>query len=103
VNVPPGLSGDAVLLTAFQKDKAILGAVHDILAEPLDEYTRVLILSNDQRLRLFLILEEIVELLVIDLQERAVDGEAEIRVVINLHLELDEDLIDGLGDNAELA
>jgi hypothetical protein len=50
VNIPPGLSGDAVLLPAFQKDKAILGAVHDILTEPLDEDTRVLILSDDQRL-----------------------------------------------------
>jgi hypothetical protein len=50
MNIPPGLSGDAVLLTAFEKDKAILGAVHDILTEPLDEDTRVLILSDDQRL-----------------------------------------------------
>ena len=67
MNVPPGLSRDAILLTAFQKDKAILGAVYDILAETLDEYAGVLILSNDQRLRLLLVLEEIIELLVIDL------------------------------------
>jgi hypothetical protein len=48
-------------------------------------------------------LEEIIELLVIDLQERAVHGEAELWVVINFLLELNEDLIDGLGDDAELA
>jgi hypothetical protein len=103
VNIPPGLSSDAVLLTAFQKDKAILGAVHDILTQSLDEDARVLILSNDQRLRLFLVLEEIIELLIIDLQERAVNGEAELWVIINLLLELNEDLVDGLGDDAELA
>ena len=103
MNISSGLSGDAVLLTAFQKDKAILGAVHDILTQPLYEDARVLILSNDQRLRLLLVLEEIIELLVIDLQERAVHCEAELWVIINLLLELNEDLVDGLGDDAELA
>ncbi len=103
MNVPPGLSGDAVLLTAFQKDKAILGAVHDILTQPLNEDTRVFILSNNQRLRLLLVLEQIIELFIIDLQEGAINCEAELWVVINLLLELNEYLIDRLGDNAELA
>lgn len=81
MNVSLGLPGDPVLFTPLQQHIAVLGAVNYVLTKSLDEYPRELVLSDDQRLTLLAVLEQIVKFLIINLQERAIDSETQLGVL----------------------
>jgi len=69
VDVSLGLASYTVTLSALEEDEAVLGGVDYILTEALNEYPCELIFSDNQRLRLLSVLEEVIELFVVDLQE----------------------------------
>ena len=69
MNVSFGLPGDPILLAPFQQYIAILSTVDHVFAQSFNEYPGEFILTDDQRLGLFTILEQIVELFIVNLEE----------------------------------
>ena len=72
MNVRAGLSCDSTGFAALEQRKAI-GHVRDsILALPFNENPRMFILTNIERSFSVPVLQQIIQLLIVDLQERAI-------------------------------
>ena len=103
MNVSFGLPGDPILLAPFQQYIAVLSTVDHVFTQSLHEYPGEFILTNDQRLGLFTILEQVVELFIVNLEERTVNSEAELRILLVLRRQLFENLFNGFRYDAEFA
>jgi hypothetical protein len=111
VHVRMGLASDARLLAPLQKFEAVLHVGHYVLGLAFDEDAVVLVLADHERLVRLAILQQVKQLLVVNLQERTIYHEGRFVVhrqvlalilKIALLLQLDEELVDGSGDQAEL-
>lgn len=103
MDVTLGLPCNAIPLTSLKQDEAILCAVDHIFTEPFDEDAGELIFTDDEWLGLLSVLEEVVEFLIINLEEGAIDSEAQARLIAADLMQLLEDFIDCLGDDTKLA
>ena len=78
VDVRPCLPRDAILLTSLEESEAILSVRYDVLALTFDKDASILVLTDHQGPLLLPILKQIEQLLVVDLQEGAVNSEPRV-------------------------
>ena len=74
LNIHLSGSFNSVFLTSIQQSQAFHGRLHDVLRETLHENALKFVLSDLQRVFGLRVLEQVVQFLVVNLQERTVDG-----------------------------
>ena len=111
MDVRTRLSSDTACLSSFEKSVAVSDVCDGVLTLSLDEDTGVLVLSDVERALSMPVLKEVIQLLVVDLEEGAVDCEviwacvwvARLHGTVVLLLKLAEDVLDRAWDNTKLS
>ena len=101
VDIRSGLPCAPVSLASLQQNKAVVGIGDHVLALPLHKNTSVLVLPDVEGPVWIAILEQIKELLVVNLQKRAIDRVSDIALILNLIQPLKQSLY-GPGYNTKL-
>ena len=92
MNIGASLPRASIGLATLQQNKAVVGICDHVLTLPLHKNASVLIFPDIQRPIGVPVLEQIKELLVVNLQEGAVDRVTYIALILNLIESLEESL-----------